>query len=312
MKNIYFFIFIVVIISLTTTLFMTFQEKEIKEVSMNIEPKITTVEKTVEERRVEVNIDKKFEINRDQLAFETNNEGKLQATYIITNNIQKEEKRIIYAITEEGTSPVTMEIDGINRAYHMITAPKQGEVKVEFTLSGLPNGKQMVYIFSEKYFDNKISDELEKIQSQKVFSQNYFSLDVQNSNNNSVKVEDRFKPVKKIEESHEGDTISLHLYGDQDLSTEVSSIDKKKYYLLINNYQEFELKGHLNLLSDYNSEKLEQIIVPANSKVILPVNLENHKAKDSIRFVLFGEPTKKTDIHFPVRIIHSSKRLPIR
>ncbi|BAQ10623.1 hypothetical protein OXB_2152 [Bacillus sp. OxB-1] len=43
---------------------------------MNKEPKMTIVERTVEERRVEVNIDDKFEIDHDQLAFETNKEGK--------------------------------------------------------------------------------------------------------------------------------------------------------------------------------------------------------------------------------------------
>lgn len=59
---------------------------------MNKEPKWTLVERTVEERSVQIYIDDKFEIDRDQLAFETNKEGKLQATYIITNNVQKEEK----------------------------------------------------------------------------------------------------------------------------------------------------------------------------------------------------------------------------
>lgn len=69
-------VFIVVPISLLITLFLTFQEKEIKEEFMNKEPKMTIVERTVEERRVEVNIDDKFEIDHDQLAFETNKEGK--------------------------------------------------------------------------------------------------------------------------------------------------------------------------------------------------------------------------------------------
>ena len=291
---------------------MTFQEKEIKEDSMDKEPKITTVERTIEERKVEVDIDEKFEIDREQLAFETNKEGKLQATYIITNNVQKEEKRIMYAIIEGDISPLMMEINGEENRYHIITVPKQGEIKVDFTLSGLPNGKHIVYIFSEKYIDNKTFDEIEKVQSQKVFAHNYFSLDVQNNNNNSVKVRNSFKPVKKIEESHKGDMISLYLYDDQEVSTEVSSIEEKKYYLLINNYQELELKGHLYLFSDYNSEKFEQIIVPANSKLVLPVNLENHRATESIRFLLLGEPTEKPDIQLPVRIMHTSKRIPIK
>ena len=149
---------------------MIFQEKEIKKDSMNKEPKITTVERTVEERRVEVNIDEKFEIDRDQLALETNKEGKLQATYIITNNVQKEEKRIMYAIIEGDISPLMIDINGEINKYHIITVPKKGEVKVDFTLSGLPNGKHIVYIFSEKYIDNKNFDELEKVQSQKVLS----------------------------------------------------------------------------------------------------------------------------------------------
>ncbi|BAQ10624.1 hypothetical protein OXB_2153 [Bacillus sp. OxB-1] len=54
----------------------------------------------------------------------------------------------MYSIIEEEISPIMMEINGEKTRYYIFTVPKQGEAKVDFTLSGLPNGKHIVYIYS--------------------------------------------------------------------------------------------------------------------------------------------------------------------
>ena len=283
---------------------------EKKEDSVKI-PETEIISKTVESRTAEVSIDKKFDIDRKKLAFKTNKKGELQATYIVTHSTQKDEKIVFYAFLEDDNSPIIMEVNGQKAAYHMISVPKKGQTKFEFTLSGLPLGEHIVYLFGEKYLENGILDELEVIQTQQAVAQNYFSLDVHNSNTYPLKVDNLFKTVEIIEDSYDAGLISMELYSDLELSMEVDFITDGDYFLVITNSREFELKAHLKLVSDYKAEELEQIIVPANSKVMLPVNLDNNIAQDSIRFVLVGEPTDKINIDFLARTILQSKRFPV-
>lgn len=292
------------------SIFITSQWNKKEEETMKIQKK-ETVEKIMEERTVQVSIDKEFEKDDKKLAYKTNKKGELRATYIFSHTTQKKEKIIFYAMMEENEYAVIMDIDGKKARYHTIDVPKEGQVKIDFTLSDLPPGEHIIYIFNEKVIDNKISNELEKIQTQQVFSENFFSLDVHNNNMKAIKIDDSFKTIKKIGDSYEGSMLSMQLYEEPKMSREASSVNKSIYYLVINNHVEFELKAHLRLLSDYSSEKLEQIILPANSQLLLPVNLENLKAQESIRFVLFGEPTNKVDVQFPVRIVYKSARIPI-
>ncbi|MEO2075957.1 MAG: hypothetical protein ABGX20_11350 [Bacillus sp. (in: firmicutes)] len=312
MKNKFHLIIVLTLVLIISILGLTLKKEEY---TVEIEqPKAIekTIEKTIERRRVEVSIDKMFEINRDNLEFTTNSNGEFSATYKITHNTKKEETLIFYALIEGVKTPIIMDVKGKKAPFHFIKVPKDGELQINFTLSDLPGGKHIIYLINEKYNENNISDELEKIQSQKVFSENFFSLDVKNGNNNLLEVSNYFKTVEKLGDSIEGNLFSMQLYEDHKHLIKANVVGKNNYYLVINNDKEFELRAHLKLLSDYSSEELEQIIIPANSRVGLPVNLDNLKAHESIRFILLGEPTSKLDIQIPVRFIQKSERIPIK
>ncbi|MDM5249379.1 hypothetical protein [Lysinibacillus sp. G4S2] len=141
-----------------------------------------TVEKTVERRRVEVDIEKQFEIDRNKLAFKTDSNGEIQASYILTHSTQKDEKLIIYSFLENDNNPIIIDINGKKAQYHEIVVPKNGEKKVDLTLTGLPAGEHIIYLLGEKYLEKDIEEELEIKQTQEVVSHNYFSLEVLNSN----------------------------------------------------------------------------------------------------------------------------------
>lgn len=258
----------------------------------------------LESRRVEVRIDKKFEIDREKFSFKTDENGEFQAAYIFTHKTQKIEKRAWYAMLEEKNSPLTMKVNGEKNSYYFVDVSKEGETRFDFTLTDLPPGEHIVYIISEKMKENHESDLHPRI----AFSVNYFSLKVDHSK--PQKAEEQLKIVEKIGESDKGEMISLHLYEDRQLSTVVSAVSNKKYYLSINNNSEYEIKGRLKFVADYSTEDLDQIRIPANTKGLLPVNLENHKAKESIRFILLGKPTEKIDASFPARISMFSERIP--
>lgn len=259
----------------------------------------------LESRRVEVRIDGKFEIDRKKLAFKTDENREFHAAYIFTYKIQKNERRVCYAMLEEENSPLTMKVNGEKNNYYIVDVSKDGETRIEFTLAELPSGEHIVYIISEKMKENHESD----LHSGMAFSANYFSLKVNHSKH--LNADEKVKEVEKIGESDKGDMISLYLYENRQLSTEVSAVRKKKYYLSINNNSEYEIKGRVKLIADYSPVYLDQILLPAKTKGILPVNLENHKAKESIRFILLGKPTEKIDAPFPARISMFSERIPI-
>ncbi|MGG3573118.1 hypothetical protein ABES80_11630 [Bacillus gobiensis] len=55
----------------------------------------------LERRSEEVIIDKKYEINRNKLAFKTDENGEFRAAYILTHRLRRKEKRVFYAMLEE-------------------------------------------------------------------------------------------------------------------------------------------------------------------------------------------------------------------
>ncbi|MFT8323419.1 MAG: hypothetical protein ABF649_21390, partial [Bacillus sp. (in: firmicutes)] len=57
--------------------------------------------------------------------------------------------------------------------------------------------------------------------------------------------------------------------------------------------------------------EVDQIILPANSKTVLPVTLNDYYPNNSIRYILVGQPKGKLDVALPVRIMYKTKRLPI-
>ncbi|HHW36758.1 MAG TPA: hypothetical protein GXX18_05885 [Bacillales bacterium] len=196
----------------------------------------------------------------------------------------------------------------MKNTHHFIDVSENGETKVDFSLDDLPSGTHIIYIISEKVIDNNLKDHLEKKQNQEVFSANHFSLEIDKK---KIDKNERFKPVENIEDSYQDERISLRLYEDKKLTTEVSSVEDTNYYLMFNNPSENEISGVLKLLKDYSAETLDRIKVPANSKIMIPVKLKNLEDIQSIRFLLLAQPNIK-DTVFPLRTIKFSQRIPVK
>ncbi len=273
-----------------------------------VSSKKETFEKIVERRRVELDFEKQFEIDRNKLAFKTDSTGEIQASYLLTHSTQKDEKIIIYSFLENDNTPIIININGKKARYHEIDVPKNGEKKIDLTLTGLPPGDHLIYLFGEKYLEKDIEDELEIKQTQEVISHNYFSLEVLNSDVKPSIVDLNYKEVDKVGISKEVGRLTLQLYEDLNLTTEVNSIEKKNYFLAINNPSDYKLESHLKLIADYKAEELNKIIVPENSEVFLPVDLNEITDVESIRFILVGKPTEDINVLLPARIIQKSKR----
>ena len=280
-------------------------EKSIDKVELPEEGKM---KKMVERRKVEIDIDKQYEIDKNKLAFKTDQNGEIKGSYKLTHSTQKDEKKIIYAFLEDDNSPILIDIGGQKEQYHIIEVPKNSEKKVNFTLTGIPSGEHIVYIFGEKYLEKDIQDELEIKQTQEAVTQNYFALNVLNKRAKSSTIEGNYTLLKKVGESITGINI-LELYEDKSLSKEVDIIDNnQEYYLAINNPSKYNLKSHLKLITEYGIEELKKATVLKNSKMILPITLERISDIGTVRFILVGKPMEDIDVTFPARIIEKSNR----
>ena len=267
------------------------------------------IKKMVERRKVEIDIDKQYEIDKNKLAFKTDQNGEIKGAYKLTHSTQKDERKIIYAFLEDDNSPILIDIGEQKEQYHVIEVPKNGDKKVDFTLIGIPSGNHIVYIFGEKYLEKDVQNEIEIKQTQEAVTQNYFALNVINKGVKSSTIEENYTLLKKVGNSKTGINI-LELYEDKNLSKEVDSIENnREYYLAINNPSKYKCKSHLKLITEYGIRELKKLIVPENSKVILPITLERISDTETVRFVLVGKPTEDIDVTFPARIIEKSKRL---
>ncbi|WP_445492349.1 hypothetical protein [Niallia sp. 03133] len=265
---------------------------------------------TENRRWAEIRMEEEFVIDRNKLAFKTNRKGELEGTFLLTVNMPEEEKMILYPVMENPQSTLIMEFNGEKAAYHIMDVPKNGKVKVRFTLKGLPAGTHTVYIFLERYFVWKEKEEKNSKQHE-IFDPLYFSLEVYDDKD-SLFANKYFESVKKVgnaDEKH--DLFSIKIFEDSMFAKEARMVGKTNYFLLINNASVYEWKGYVKLLADYQTEEIKQIIIPADSMVGLPVELRNHQAMESIRMIFIGEPTKKIDVPFLLRKIFKTKRLPI-
>jgi len=284
------------------------KERDEKGIDKEDLPEEGNIKKIVERRKVEIDIDKYYEIDKNKLAFKTDQNGEIKGSYKLTHSTQKDEKKIIYAFLEDDNSPILIDIDGQKEQYHIVEVPKNGERKVNFTLTDIPSGDHIVYIFGEKYLEKDVQDELGIKQTQEAVTQNYFALKVLNKRAKSSTIEENYTRLKKVGDSKTGMNI-LELYEDKSFSKEVDIIENNhEYYLALNNPSKYKLKSHLKLISEYGIEELKKVIVPENSKVILPITLERIIDTETVRFILVGKPIEDIDVTFPARIIEKSKR----
>jgi len=262
-----------------------------------------------EKRRVEVKIDGEFEIDRNKLLFKTNANGEFKAKYIFSHSTLNDEKFVFYALTEDGDSLLTLEVNNIEDTHHFLNTSKTGVTEVDFSILDVPSGKNIIYIISEKLIDETLTDSFARKQNQEVFSANHFSLE-DNKKDIDADRNKTYIKLEKINDSSGMDLTPLKLYEDEQLESEVISVKDGNYYLSINNAYSENWTGTLNLLNDYNLEKKYYLKVPANSETMIPIQLTELENTESIRFLLFVEPDLK-GVELPLRIIHFSKRIPV-
>ncbi|MGP7819350.1 hypothetical protein [Niallia sp. 01092] len=247
----------------------------------------------------------------NKLDFKTNENGIFEGTHILKHNTSKDEKVVFYAVMENGASPLLITLNGKKGYFHMIDVPKCGEVQLNYSLSNIPAGKQMIYLFTEKYFDDyKHSDEWEKRHSNWYITHLYFSLDVKGAN--PAPVANHLYVVPKRIEKPTQKGLPITIYKDKNLFKEADELKEGTYYLSINNKYDREMQGQLMMMTDYTVGNSQKLFIPAFSKIIIPFELKKESLIESIRFILLGIPTKDYfEAPRPIRIVQGSHRLPV-
>lgn len=104
----------------------------------------------------------------------------------------------------------------------------------------------------------------------------------------------------------------MQMYEDADLTKEVDTINSMDdYFLTIENQYDFEMKAHLKLIADYETLELQQILIPANAKVIVPTNFQAFQIDNSARIIMVAAPSEKLDIPYALRVVKTTKRFTI-
>lgn len=268
-------------------------------------------EKTTESRKVEIRINDKFILDEDKNSFVTNDEGTIKGNIFYKHSTIKEEQTAVYAFLENDNTPVKIEIDGAVDSRHIIDVPKEGTIKVPFTISNLPKGDHFIYIISEKVMNDKTSDPLEIYTTQETVGVNYLSVEVKNKSKEISNIQDTFTTVQKIQDIDNEASPTIQVYEDSNLTKEVKSISNDNYFLTLENIHDFELKANLKLISEYETLELQQVLIPPRSKVLVPIDLKDINMNSSVRIIMVGEPSGNLDIPLPLRVIKMTNRFQI-
>lgn len=79
------------------------------------------------------------------------------------------------------------------------------------------------------------------------------------------------------------------------------------------NPQNFDVRGNLYFISDYELEESQKLVIPANTMIVIQVELSNDILNESMRFLFLGAPQRTfSNVDSPVRISQFSLRLPIQ
>ncbi|MGE7606563.1 hypothetical protein ACQKML_08130 [Peribacillus frigoritolerans] len=272
------------------------------------QPQDNQVTQTTETRSVEINPDKEFIVDKDKNSFKTNEKGIIKGNISYIHSTLKDEQRVVYAFLENDDKPLKIEINGTLAPHHIIDVPKEGTKKIPFTVSDLPPGEHMLYIISEKILDDNINDPLEVSQTQKAVAGNYLSIDVHNKNKGKSTSKKVFKRTQDSQEIEKETSLVMQMYEDSNLTKEVESINKDNYFLTIENPYDFELNAQLKLVSEYVPLDLQQVILPSKSKVVVPINFKDLNISKSLRILMVGTPSKKSDTPFQLRVVKKTNR----
>ncbi|MEC1177872.1 hypothetical protein P9B03_05200 [Metasolibacillus meyeri] len=92
---------------------------------------------------------------------------------------------------------------------------------------------------------------------------------------------------------------------------EILYVEVKKYVLLVHNMSTYELKTHIKLLMNSKRKNIENIFIPANAQIILPLGLTEIDEIDSMRVTLTGEVLQEQEDYYPIRIADFPKQIPL-
>ncbi|MDE5055354.1 hypothetical protein NDK25_24355 [Niallia taxi] len=271
------------------------------------------IKETTETRSVQVLPDEEYIVDIDNISFKTDAYGTLKGNISYTQSTLTEEQRIVYGFLEDNNSPIKIELDGDLAPHHTIDTPKEGTKTIPFALKDLPPGDHILYIVSEKVLNDNISDPLEIASTQKSVAANYFSLKVNNKNKDKTANTERTYSTAKVVKELEIETSEvMKLYEDSNLTKEVvSELKNDKYFLTIKNPYDFELNARFKLISEYEPSDLQDVNIPANSKVIVPINLKSSKLYKSARVLMLAEPAKDMGLSYAARFIKVTNRFKV-
>lgn len=273
----------------------------------------TIIGKYHDRRETKMSTTEKYITDINKLSYKSDDKGVFEGTYTLIHNTQKNEKIVFYALLENSEKPLEFIINNEKKVYHIIDIPKNREEKINFKFNNLPSGKHIIYFFTEKYFgEYKITKPIDKTDFKNYISRYYFSVDVK-SQYSIFSTKDSYKQTIKVEDIVEkGEKLSL--FEDKKLSKKTDNVKKGVSYLLINNPYDFDIKGSLGAMVDYEYKSIEDIVVPKKSKSIISIDLGNGfiQKNESIKFLFLGIPQNLTnEDNLPIRIMIPSQRFQI-
>lgn len=267
------------------------------------------IRKTVERRETKISTIEKYITDINTLSYKSDENGQFEGTYTLIHNTQKDEKTVFYALLENSDLPLEFYVNGEKGSYHIIDMPKNGEKEINFKFINLPPGEHIIYFFTEKFYGEYKTPQPVM---HKYITRYYLSVDVKGLSSGLSLKGNHKNPLK--EEKAIDNEEKLYLFENESLSKEAENFKKGIYYLLISNPHDFDIKGNLSAMADYEYKPIEDIIVKknSNSTILIELDYEFIHDKESIRFLFLGTPQELAgEDGIPIRIMIPSERFPI-
>lgn len=278
----------------------------------NDKTEIRQISNTKEIRELNMSAKNDYVTDVNKMAYKTDEQGNFEATLTLNYNISQDEKVVIYAYLEDSKIPKEIFINGKSEEYHIIDVPKSGGISLDLKISNVPDGENLVYLFTEKYFgDFNKAEILDKRLYQTFVSSYYFNLEGKQSTDNLTKKQDDYLDATIIKPVGRDDGIPIRIFEDEKLLREAEVVDEGTYYISINNKENSEIRGELQLLSNYDVVYSEKYNIPSSSTIVIPVNIDGNMFKESIKARFLGYPAETDNsVEFPIRVRQFSPRLP--
>lgn len=306
--------FLIIILSMLLSFFITLYIVKGNHQETDGRPKLKQIYSYTDIRETSMTTKLDYIVDSKKLLYTVDQDGKFEATYTLKHNTRTPEKMVFYILMENTNTPISVKINGIQKKYHVMKVPKKGKVSVTFTISNVPKGNHIVYLFTEIYEEDLNSkNPVEKHNIQTFMSFYYFQLKGKEGVTKAIS-QKSIKPISVLKADAKKDH-SLKLFKDEKLSNEIlDSITRGMYYLSFNNSDEFNMRANMYVLNDYEVQNNDpnSVDIAPFTKAVVPIDLSNIKSNNSIRIIMIGIPEKnKTEAPFPVRVAFSTMRFQV-